>query len=168
MMITNNNAIPAPIYRAVLNTKYSGEGEDCFCSVTGLLKGVKELILEQRHRHEIVEEASDRIWSLMGSAIHSVIEKSQTTDTLAEQRLKAVIDGKTITGGVDLYEYGTVFDFKFTSIWSYIYGSRLAEWTRQLNVYAYLYRKAGYIVNNIKIIAIYRDWQKSKFKFRKT
>ncbi len=164
MQITNQHHLPLPIYRAILNNTYSGQGHASFSSVTGLLKGIKQFVLEQRHQEDLEEDASDRIWSLMGSAIHSVLEKSETDDNLAEIRLQTSIDDKILTGGVDLYENGIIYDFKFTSVWSFLNNSRILDWTRQLNMYAYLYKKAGFEVKQLRIIAIYRDWQKSRYK----
>ncbi len=167
MKITNNNNIPLPIYRAITQTKYSGENEKCFASVTGLLKGTKQFILERRYANIIEEEASDRIWSLMGSAIHTVMERSSTQENLSEERLNATINDKVISGGVDLWEDGYVYDFKFTSVRSFNNEARINEWTKQLNLYAFLYKKAGFEVKGLKILAIFRDWQKSRYKNRK-
>ena len=163
--ITNSNRIPDPIYRSIKKGWYSGANVKQFASVTGLLKPAKIFALEKRHSEELSEEASDLIWSLMGSAMHAVLEKSETNDTINEERLYASFGNKVISGAVDLYENRTISDYKFTSIWTYIYKSRMKEWTEQLNIYAYLYRKAGFPVDKVQIIAIFRDWSKSKAKF---
>lgn len=166
MHITNKNNLPEPIYRAVLHNSYTGNPDKFFASVTGLLKGVKQFVLEKRYQEELEEDASDRIWSLMGSAMHTVLERSvdkEDEDILAEKRFSAVVDGEILSGGIDLYENETIYDFKFTSVFSYTNSTRLAEWTKQLNMYAYLYQKFGYEVTSIKVLAIYRDWQKSRY-----
>lgn len=165
--ITNNNRIPDPIFRSIKAGWYSGSNVEHFASVTGLLKPAKIFALEKRHAKEITEEASDLIWSLMGSAMHSVLEKSENDESINEERLFAKFGDKVISGAIDIYENKTVSDYKFTSIWTYIFKSRYKEWTEQLNIYGYLYRKAGFPVENIKIIAIFRDWSKSKFKYEK-
>ena len=167
MKITNENGIPIPIYRAICSNWYSGQNSEHFCSVTSLLKGVKQFVLEKRYSAELEEEASDNVWSLLGSAMHAVVERVGGDNSLVEERLQAKIRGEIVSGGVDLYENGTITDFKFTSVWSWILGGRTAEWEKQLNCYAYLYKKAGFPVNQLQIIAIFRDWQKSKFKFKK-
>jgi uncharacterized protein (DUF1810 family) len=162
MHITNLNQIPEPIYRAICQNWYSGENANHFISATGLLKPIKMLILEKRHYLEISEEASDLVWSLMGSAMHKVLEKSETTSSLNEERLYAEINGKRISGGIDLYENETISDFKFTSVYSYIYGKQKQEWEQQLNIYSYLYQQAGFAVKKLQIIAVFRDWSRSK------
>ena len=163
-VITNRNGIPDPIFRSIKKGWYSGSNVNHFSSVTGLLKPPKIFVLEKRHSEEIVEEASDLIWSLMGSAMHAVLEKSEWENSINEERLFATIDGKLISGAVDLYENRTISDYKFTSIWTYIFKSRIKEWTEQLNIYAYLFRKAGFPVDRLKVITIFRDWSKTKFK----
>jgi hypothetical protein len=162
MKITNVNNIPASLVRAIQSNWYSGTGEERFASVTELIKPTKQLVLERRHWHELTQDASDMIWMLMGSAMHKVVESSDDINCLAEERLHIDIDGAVITGGVDLYEEGVVTDFKFTSVWSYIYGSRMQEWEKQLNLYAYLYRQYGFEVDALQVVAIFRDWQKRK------
>ncbi len=167
MNITNHNKIPKPIVRALKHNWYSGKDADHFCSVTELLKSEKLFVLERRHKDQITVEASDLIWSLMGSAMHRVLEASETQDTLNEERLFAKVNGKIISGGVDLYEKRTITDFKFTSVWSYIYPSRKRDWEQQLNFYSYLYRSAGFEVDKLQIIAVFRDWSAGKGKFDK-
>jgi len=167
MKITNFNNIPDQIYRAILHNWYDGENANHFVSATELIKPIKIIVLEKRHRNEIVEEASDLVWSLLGSAMHKVLEKSETGNTLNEERLFAKVNGKIISGGVDLYEDEIISDFKFTSVYSYIYRSRMKEWQQQLNIYSYLYQKAGFPVEKLQIIAIFRDWSRIKRKFEK-
>jgi len=167
MKITNYNKIPEPIYRAVSKNWYSGAGAEHFCSVTELLKPDKLFVLERRHKNTITQEASELIWSLMGSAMHRVLEASETGDTLNEERLFTEVNGKIISGGIDLYENRVISDFKFTSVWSYIYASSKIEWEQQLNLYSYLYQSAGFEVDKLQIIAIFRDWSASKAKHEK-
>lgn len=164
MKITNENNIPLPIYRAICQNWYGGKGYKHFCSITSLLKGTKQFVLESRHSDEIETEASEQVWQLLGSAMHAVLEKAEAENTLVEERLETEIDGKIVSGGIDHYENGTITDFKFTSIYTWIFGSRIKEWTKQLNAYAYLYKKAGFPVHKLQIICIFRDWSKSKYR----
>jgi hypothetical protein len=166
MKITNYNKIPEPIYRAVKQNWYSGAEAKHFCSVTELLKPDKLFVLERRHKDQLSVEASGLIWSLMGSAMHRVLEASETGDTLNEERLFTEVNGKIISGGVDLYENRVISDFKFTSVWNYIYSNR-TEWECQLNLYSYLYQSAGFEVDKLQIIAIFRDWSSAKAKHEK-
>ncbi|MDP8268879.1 MAG: hypothetical protein P9L97_09145 [Candidatus Tenebribacter davisii] len=166
MKITNFNKIPVPIYRAIKHNWYSGSNEIHFASATELLKPPKMFVLEKRYAKNLREEASNRIWSLLGSAMHKVLEQSETKNSLNEERLSCEINGKIISGGIDLYEDGVISDFKFTSVWNFVFSKR-KEWEEQLNLYSYLYQKAGFEVDKLQIIAIFRDWSASKAKFEK-
>ena len=55
----------------------------------------------------------------------------------------------------------TVLDYKCTSVWSIIYGKK--EWHNQLNFYAWLVEQSKEIeVNRLQIVAVLRDWQRTK------
>lgn len=173
MELTNKAGIPLPIYKAITNHQYSGDGEDVYASVTGLLKPPWMWSLERKHRGEIQEDAADRIWAMIGTAVHDAIYNAtkDEADFLAEERLSAEIDGKRISGGVDLYRdtdgKRIITDYKVTSVWSVIHQSSLEDWTNQLNLYAWLYRENGFSVDGLSIIAIMRDWVARKARYER-
>ena len=162
MTITNKLNLPEAILRAIQHNWYAGSGENRFASVTELIKPTKQFLLTKRHYEEIIQDASDMIWTLMGSAIHRVIEAADIKDSMSEERLRCNLDGNIITGGVDLYKDGIITDFKFTSVWNYTNGGRKEDWEKQLNLYAYILNKNGYEVHTLHVVAIFRDWQKRK------
>ena len=162
MNLTNQHGLPDMLVRAIESNWYSGEGEKRFASVTQLLKPTKQLILEKRHAKALKQDASDMIWSLLGSAVHKVIEAAEDVNSLSEERLRVEIDGAVITGGVDFYEDGVISDFKFTGVWNHGRASRIAEWEKQLNMYAYLYRQNGFPVKKLQVVAIFRDWNRAR------
>ena len=164
MIITNKSNLPEPLYRAICNDSYK-PGKS-YATVTSLLKPTRMFWLQKRHYSEIVQDASDMIYMLMGSAIHSVLERGDHGSSLAEERLKATVSGKVISGAIDIYEAGVIMDYKFTSTWAYLYrdASKPDDWEKQLNMYAYLYRQAGFPVNALQIICIFRDWSATKQK----
>ena len=174
--LTNLNGLHSAVFAAMNDPSwYGGHGEKKFRSVTGLLKPPFAAALEDAHEDEIVEDAMDGIWMLMGSAMHGVVERGAKTIGIAEDRLKMTILGETITGGYDLLweEDGvlTVDDFKFTSVWSYVFAkkhkaegkrSKLDEWEGQLNLYVLMLRRLGFDVKRARVCLIFRDWTKSK------
>ncbi len=162
MKITNRYNLPEAIVQAIKHNWYSGHKEHRFASVTELLKPTKQFILNKRHYKEIVQDASDMIWMLLGSAIHKVLEAADVDNSISEERLSLTVEDAVITGGFDLYKDGIVTDFKFTGVWNYTCDSRKEEWEKQLNLYAYLLRQHGFEVKALQIVAIFRDWQKSK------
>ncbi len=155
--LTNRAALPQAILDAVTNDGYSKGDADI--SVTGLLRPPRIGILEMIHESEIVEDASDRIWSLFGQAIHTILERANRT-AIAERRLSIEVEGWKISGGMDVYEEsGILMDYKTTSVWKVIKGD-LEEWTKQLNLYAVILRHHGHAVNKLQVVAILRDWSK--------
>lgn len=155
--LTNRANLPEAIVDAVTNDSYS-KG-DAFMSVTGLLKPPRMTVLEEKHASEIVEDASDRIWSLLGQAIHTILERANRM-AIAERRLFIDIDGVRISGQMDaLEENGVLTDYKITSVWKLIKGD-LDEWEKQLNLYSVILRANGDAVNKLQVVAILRDWSK--------
>lgn len=165
MKITNNKNLPKPFFMAITQKSYSGEGEKKDYSVTELLKPAKIVLLQQRHRDELTQDASDMIWSFLGEMAHLVMEKTLSADEfkdnyLTENRYKITFQDRIISGGIDLYDKinKEITDYKLTSAWTVKFGGR-EEWEQQLNIYAYILRKHGYEVNKLTICAIFRDWQ---------
>jgi hypothetical protein len=54
-------------------------------------------------------------------------------------------------------------DFKLTSVYTIRDGAK-PEWVSQLNIYALMIREHGYTVDRLRVVAILRDWMKSKAK----
>lgn len=157
MKVTNRAELPQAIVDAVLNDAYS-KG-DANISVTGLLKPPRLVALEDQHENEIVEDASDRIWSLLGQAVHTILERANRK-AIAERRLSIEIEGWKVSGGMDVYEEGGILlDYKTTSVWKLVKGD-LIEWEKQLNLYAVILRSQGHKVEKLQVIAILRDWSK--------
>jgi len=156
-VMTNRANLPDAIVTAVVNDSYN-KG-DAQISVTGLLKPPRMSTLEEQHGHEITEDVSERIWSLLGQAVHMILERANRT-AIAERRLSMEIEGWKISGAMDVYEEkGILSDFKITSVYKLLQGD-LDEWASQLNLYSVLLRHHGHHVSKLQIIAILRDWSK--------
>lgn len=225
--MTNKNNLNEAIVRAVQRDWYSGTGEERDYSVTQLLNPVRIVHLMKRHKSEIQEDVSDKLWLLMGSAMHAILERANENDVefqilsrtrnffnyihenpnmndeeimksfsemvfgggktkhiidliremtndryLVEKRFSYITkSGKSITGGIDLYDkkYKSLQDWKLTSVYTWIYrnrkGGRKDDWTKQLNMYRFLMEKNGYPVDELQINLIFRDHQKSSAKY---
>lgn len=161
MKITNKAGLPEALVNAVRNDSYNRGKSDI--SVTQLIDSPYIRFLRKQHREELEEDVADRIWSLMGQSIHTILERANLSG-LVEQRLFVDI-GTTerpliLSGQFDHLENGILTDYKMTSVWAVIYGK--ADWGRQLNVLAYMCRVKGMEVKKLQIVAILRDWSKSK------
>ena len=165
MRITNNLGLPEAIVNAVRNDPY--DRGDCDISVTQLIGPPQIRRLLEKHSSEVTEDASDRIWTLLGQSVHTIIERAGglSKDTIEEYRLKADYDfyetTKTVSGQIDLLDVDNeaIWDFKVTSVWAVKEGVK-DEWAKQLNVLADLVRQNGGKVRKLYLCAILRDWSK--------
>ncbi len=171
MLITNNLGLPEPLVRAV--SRHSRERQPNRISVSELIQPAQIRALTLRHDSELSSDAGDRIWALLGTLMHSALEKHAQglTNVMAEQELKITALGWDIVGHYDLSEMlldgELLSDYKLTSIWAIKDGVK-PEWEQQLNTYAQLIRSAGRYVNQLQIVAIGRDWSKNKAKYDST
>lgn len=158
MKITNNHNLPDAIVNAIKSFQhdYSDGRGDTDISVTELIGPPLIRQLVKKHNDEIVEDAADRIWSLLGNAIHNILEHS--SEELTEYRMFKEVEGVKISGQADLISNDTIYDYKVTSVWSVLKGYK-KEWEQQLNLLAYLYDKP---LKGLKIVTILRDWSKGK------
>lgn len=157
MRWTNKFGIDPNIACAVMNNPYIQVGD---ISVTGLLRPPQMAALEQEHFHDMVEDVSDGLWRLMGRAMHHILSTGRdgTDDgTIQEQLLTMEVLGWTVSGHFDiLYPTGTLKDYKFSTVWAYIFGRK--EWAEQVNLYALMAERNGLEVNDLSISLLCRDW----------
>lgn len=164
LTLTNKLKLPDVLVRAIRNDGYSRGKSDI--SVTQLITPpYQRQLMETTER---IEDVSDMIWSLLGTAVHHVIERAATPEDISEERFFYTVNGKTVSGQCDLLADGTLYDFKVTSVWSYINGGK-AEWEQQLNLLRFLAAtKANatndnrYVASKLAIVAFFRDFQKLK------
>lgn len=103
------------------------------------------------------------LWSLLGTAVHNIFESEVEDEAIAEMRVYITVLEQIIGGQLDHYVDGQITDYKCTSVWSWIFGSRIAEWTEQQNIYGHLYRKNKLPVKGLRILAVFRDWKETEF-----
>ena len=161
MIITNKLNMPEAYVKAIQNSRHNEEG--CL-SATTLLKGTKEIILENRHFDEIVIDASDEVWSVFGTATHSVLEH-QEDDAFKEEKCSVDVLDYKVTGKVDRDDlaHETLEDWKTTSVWKVIYHD-FEDWKKQGLIYTWLLRQSGLNVRHIRFIAFLKDHSKSEAK----
>lgn len=166
MKITNTKKLPSFLVKAAEFWAQHHDSQAEY-SVTELLDAPRRVALMSQHADQLTEDVSDRMWSLLGSSVHKVIEaalEADDDDTLiSEHRMFAEIDGIRISGQCDVYDSSSnqLYDLKTASVWEIINGVR-EEREQQLNCYAYLGRREGWKVDGIAAVFILRDWSKNK------
>lgn len=162
MKYTNKLELPQPIVDAVTNDPYN-KG-DAHISITGLIAPARIRVLEKQHKDELIEDVSDRIYSLLGQVMHGILERSSKDSATAiyEKRWLMEIDGVKISGQLDAYyDNGLVQDYKLVSLYSVKDGVK-PEYEQQLNCYAALLRVNGLKITKLELVCILRDWSQGK------
>ena len=161
MRVTNTANLPAEFLSAVSNDHYDNQGSDY--SVTDLIAPAQQVALKKKYKDDIVHDAADLIWILLGRAIHQVIEYSSVPDSWREQRKFIETRGLKISGQADIYNPvdGIIKDVKSTSVYKTRDGLP-DDWEKQLNLYAAIWRENGFPVKRLRVLAVYRDWRSAE------
>ena len=159
MIIENKLELPDALVKAVSLEKHNGENE---ISATTLLKGVKEILLTDRHWEELKADVSDNVWALFGTAIHALLEK-ESPDTFTEEKFWSKIGDWNVTGRVDCYDMSKeiIYDYKVTGAWKVIF-KKFKDWEMQGKIYAWLLKQKGLNVKECRFIALLRDWSETE------
>lgn len=169
-MLTNVLNLPRPIYEAVANDDYDRGESDI--TVTELIAPPRMVALRKKHAGEITEDAADRIYSLIGQSIHTILERAGETD-LREMRLYADVDGWRLGGKFDHlalvinpdFEH-VLTDYKVMSVWEATNGIKFDK-IAQMNVLDWLCGENSVRVDRLQIVGIFRDWSKSKARYER-
>ena len=163
-MITNNFNLPQFVVDALTYSDYSRGTSDI--SVTQLIDSPRIAQLQKQFADQQSRDAVEFVWSRFGTSVHTMFEESlKGSDVITEERLFTETQGWKLSGAIDAQEVtpdGVIIsDFKVTSVWSVVFDK--TSWHKQLNVYAYLVRKAkGQTVKKVQIVALLRDWVRRK------
>ena len=157
MKYSNNTGLPEVFAKAVMRDTYSRGLADI--SATGLLKPPRQAFLEHQHDDEIVVDVSNQVWSLFGRACHNILESGTSKGYIVEQRFFADTCGWVVSGQVDVQKIDpdgiVLMDWKTRKAYAVMNG-RESD-TQQLNIYAWLLRRNGKEVKDLKIVNIIRD-----------
>jgi hypothetical protein len=161
MTITNNFSLPQPFVDLVSESSYSAGEADI--TTTSLFQPPKIRELMRRHADTITEDASDRVWTMLGTANHYVLEqiaKRNPERYLAEVRLYLDVDGVKLGGQIDLYDKQeqVLYDYKVSSVYKAMSDDRF-EWTAQAAVNRLLLEHNGYPVKRAAIILVMKDFR---------
>lgn len=165
MKITNVHSVPEPLV-TLASKEYYSKGESQY-SVTELMAPPKIKRLREQYNEEIQTDVSDMLWSMLGSALHVVMERGESPGFTSEERIYSQIDDITISGAIDLQQETpdgvVIIDYKFTSAWAVMQDK--VEWEQQLNIYKWLVEtvKKKKVVG-LKICALIRDFSRHETK----
>lgn len=167
MKITNKANLPEIVYNAIVRKQHkSGD-----YSASMLDNPTQLTVLYKRYYDKIEIDASDLIWSLMGTSMHNVIQQGETKDDLAEEYIQHpfTINGKVLmfSGSADLYRDKEISDWKMDSVYTIMNSSRDKERAGQVNSYAFLFRSIGFEVEKLSIWSFIRDYSKTKARTQK-
>jgi hypothetical protein len=158
--VTNLHGLPQSIVAAVLNDPYTGGGD---ISATKLIDAPRVRVLSMLHRDQLSVDVSERVWALLGQAVHTILERAGLREQgmIVEERLFADVNGWSVSGQFDVMDVdaGKIQDFKVTTVFKQ-HGSD--SWTRQLNVLRWLAHQNGREIHTLEIVAIFRDWRKTE------
>jgi len=158
MIITNKMNLPAGFVKAVSLEKHNAPGS---LSATTLIRGIKEIILMDRHWDSLEDDVSDRIWAIFGSAVHSLMECEGEND-FTEQRMAYNVGDITVIGRIDSYDMksGIIDDYKTASVTKVKFGD-FTDWYTQGMIYAWLLTRNNFSVNQCRFIALLKDHSKT-------
>ena len=71
---TNKHFYPDFICNLLKYNPYTRGTQPSDISVTQLIDSPQVLQLRKQHKDDIVEDVSDRIWAIYGSAVHAIVE----------------------------------------------------------------------------------------------
>lgn len=159
MKVTNRLHLPEAFVKAVSVERHNKAG--CY-SATTLNKGVKEIILQERHWDELTVDAADSVWAIIGTAVHEILEKYEDGN-FHEEPFDIAVSKSRVTGVVDNYdmERGIINDWKTTSVYKIMKGD-LSEWYKQGMTYAWLLKQNGLDVRRCRFIALLKDHSMTK------
>ncbi len=176
MNTTNKHKLPRVFEKFMSENEYSRGDSDI--SITSLIDSPQVFRLRKKHDSDITQDVSDQIFSILGTAVHAVLEQGCDEDAVAEERIYLDLDNEDgsrlkISGAIDLQtpcreckDGWIISDYKTCSANTLIYAQEgKPEWHRQLNCYAQLVEEGkGEKVCGIEIIAICRDWTAARSK----
>jgi hypothetical protein len=115
-------------------------------------------------------DASEKVWTMMGTANHYVLEQIALRNPeryVTEQRFYLDIDGVKLGGQIDLFdrETETLWDYKVSSVYKAMSDDKL-EWTKQANVNKLLCEHNGFHPKKLAILLVMKDWKRKEAEFK--
>tara|TARA_R110002020_G_scaffold51588_4_gene145974 strand:- start:203 stop:532 length:330 start_codon:yes stop_codon:yes gene_type:complete len=101
VQVKNDLNLLEPIFEALANDTYDAGDSDITPSVW--IDSPRIAQLTKAHKHEIEESISDKAFSLLGTAVHVMLERAAGNGVITEQRLfHDHSSGLRLSGAIDL------------------------------------------------------------------
>lgn len=171
MKITNRLNLPAALAAAVdqvFNKEYVPGAHHY---VTQLTSPPRLVVLREKYADQLEIDVADAMHVIRGLAVAHVLEqagKVLADEThLYEERFETTltIDGEDVRVScrLDAYEAGVLSDYKDTSVYAVMSGTK-DEWKDQLNFEYVILRNNEVPVNKMQIVALLKDFRPSEAK----
>ncbi len=167
MKLVNRSNLPQEVFNMLQQDFYDHESVKGSFSATQLLKPVQIIVLQERHNDKIEVDAMDRFWAVLGQATDFLIKRAlKVTEGVEanEKRMFAMIGTDKISGEVDRIRWTEkeVVDYKLTSVYTIVYGSRIDDWRAQLSIYRLLVHLSKKILlkETGRIMGMFKDWRR--------
>lgn len=119
---------------------------------------------------KFTDEDKEKLQQLVNSLIKlmAIIFPETAGRYIWETSLHYEYNGVLLYGTLDIYDKWEkcLYDYKVCSVYAYMYPESRRKWSAQTNIYAFLLREKGYQVDLINIVAIFRDWSKSRAEIK--
>lgn len=150
-------SLPTPFLRCLLDDQYD-KGQSEF-STTQLIGAPQKTWLGSQG-HEEVRTPTSVFYATLGTILHRILEDyaKEEEGEIAERRLYATIQGRVVSGCIDLYETST----RTVSDWKFIGGDQSAikeEHRKQLLINGRLAELNDWEVEHLSITYFIRDWK---------
>jgi len=170
MKITNNFDLPEAFSRALEKKTAAYDSGNVNRSATQLINAPRIDILRKEYYSELEKDLSEEMMALLGNGVHHILEEGAEEHVLCEERLYGALAGWTFSGAIDAQHFNaddtiSIDDYKVTTSFSLTkdQGEPKPDWVKQLNIYGWLIRhNKGKDIKNLRIIAVIRDWSRSK------
>ena len=173
MNFSNAQGLPKALENMLTYSDYNSSGAKFDISATKLIDSPQIAGFWKEFGKDVTEDCADRLWSSAGSGIHSRLEIANASDAdiicekrfIGEEPHPVTGEPLKISAQLDVMDLtnNTIADLKTCSAWKLVMGEH-SQWEAQLNVQAYLARKAGWQDDSVVIYALLRDWSKARVR----
>lgn len=159
MKFTNRHNLPSVFEKIYINNEYQSKPNSF--GATTLLAPVQEIIFKKRYGDLLLEDLSDRIPALIGTAVHDYLERNDDEEYVEMYLNHEILNDMFVSGKIDKYikDEFTLVDYKTAKVNKIVYED-FDDWKMQGLIYAWLLLKKNLIVEKIRFIAILKDWSK--------